>query len=344
MPAITAGYGGPMLWIFLSCAGRQVAQTPNPVPDDPLGVQPSAAGVVQGQHGPLEVQRGEVVGAGQALHIAFDFPEAGAWQIQERVTSQRFGLQEQQMHLEGGYALQAQSWDGGLWLRASASTLGGSPNVLAEALLAKPPDWSLGPEGRFLGVDADQAYADQLRALFPPQDPRQQQLDPTAIASSGSGYMQRNIWDKGVGLLLGQDFVIGEERSFELQTVLATGEQLPTTVKVVVLGERDCAGSPCVAVSLAEQTDPAATAQVLERNLRVGFAANNAGGVMPSVGYASVQTQRSILIFPESGVPFSEAMITDTRTRIHTEAGPEDFQSLEIRERSWRPLHGLPTL
>lgn len=331
-----------MLWIFLSCAGRQVAQTPNPVPE--AGGQPTPQVLLQGEHAPLQVQVGEVVGAGEALHIAFNFPQAGAWQIQERVTSQRFGLQEQEMLLEGGYALHAHSWDGGLWLRASASTLSGSPNVLAEALLAKPPDWSLGPEGHFLGVDADQDYHAQLRALFPPQDPRQQQLDPTAIATNGSGYMQRNIWDKGVGLLLGRDFVVGEERSFEMQTVLATGEQLPTTVKVVVLGERDCAGSPCVAVSLAEQTDPAATAQVLERNLRVGFAANNAGGVMPSVGYASVQTHRSILIFPESGVPFSEAMITDTRTRIHTEAGPEDFQSLEIRERSWRPLHGLPTL
>lgn len=290
------------------------------------------------QHGPLQVRGGEVVGQGQPLLIPFAFPLEGAWQIRERVTSQRFGMQTQEMLLEAAYELHADPWEGGLWLRVQEPSLSGSTNVLAEALLAKPPDWSLGPEGRFLGVDADQDYGAQLRALFPADDPRQTQLDPTAVASSASGYMQRNIWDKGVGLVLGQELVVGQERSFSAQTMLATGELLPTTVLVVVLGERDCDGRPCVAVTLAEQTDPAATAELLERNLRLGFAARNAGGVMPSVSYASVQTHRSILLFPETGVPFSEAMITDTRTRIHTESGPEDFQSLEIRERSWRAL------
>jgi hypothetical protein len=258
--------------------------------------------------------------------------------VQERVTSQRFGAGDQQMELSGRYELRALPWDGGIWLRASNSELQDSPNVLAEALLAKPPDWSLSPQGQFLGVDADQDYLAELQALFPPEDARLKQLDPTSVASSAGGYMQRNLWDKGVGLLLGQDFVVGTQRSFEVQTVLATGENLPTTILVVVLGERDCGGQVCVAVSMAEETDPSATAELLERNLRVAFAASNQGGVMPSVSYASVQTERSILLFAESGVPYSEAVLTDTRVRVHTEQGPQNTQSLEVRERQWRSL------
>ncbi|MFT5585244.1 MAG: hypothetical protein ACI9VR_002832 [Cognaticolwellia sp.] len=289
-------------------------------------------------HEPLQVQVGELVGEGQSLSFNFEFPADGAWQVEERVTSQRFGAGEQQMELSGRYELRAQAWDGGVWLRASNSELQDSSNVLAQALLAKPPDWTLSPRGRFLGVDADQDYLADMRALFPQQDPRLAQLEPTAVASSGGGYMQRNLWDKGVGVLLGQDFVVGTQRSFQAQTVLATGESLPTTILVVVLGDRDCGGELCVAVSMAEQTDPTATAELLQRNLRLGFAAANQGGVMPSVSYASVQTQRSVLLFPESGVPYSEAVLTDTRVRIHTEEGPQDTQSLEVRGRSWRAL------
>ena len=322
-----------MLWIFLSCAARQSAQTPNPVPDH--ASVPSAEQSSQGAHEPLQVQLGELVGEGQSLSFTFDFPQDGEWRVEERVTSQRFGEGEQQMVLEGHYKLRAEAWDGGLWLRAQDPELLGSSNVLAEALLAKPPDWSLSPAGQFLGVDADQDYLGELRALFPAQDPRQSQLDPRAVASSAGGYMQRNLWDKGVGVLLGQDFVVGSERSFQAQTLLATGERLPTTILVVVLGERACGDLSCVAVSMAEQTDPSATAELLQRNLRVAYAASNQGGTMPSVSYASVQTHRSILLFPESGVPYSEAVLTDTRVRVHTEEGPQDTQSLEVRERSW---------
>lgn len=327
-----------MFWIFLSCAARQTAHTPNPVPAYDAGSVPSAAQSLQGAHEPLQVQVGELVGEGQSLSFTFDFPQSGAWLVEERVTSQRFGAGDQQMVLEGQYELHAQAWDGGLWLRAQASELQGSSNVLAEALLAKPPDWSLSAEGRFLGVDADQDYLAELRGLFPEQDPRLSQLDPAAVASSGGGYMQRNLWDKGVGALLGQDFVVGTERSFEAQTLLATGERLPTTIKVVVLGERDCGGRACVAVSMAEETDPSATAELLQRNLRLAYAASNQGGTLPSVSYAGVQTHRSILLFAESGVPYSEAVLTDTRVRVHTEEGSQDTQSLEVRERSWRPV------
>lgn len=327
-----------MLLFFLSCAVRQSGHTPNPVPPDDAELPPSAATSLQGNHELLQVKVGELVGKGQSLSFTFDFPHDGRWQVEERVTSQRFGAGEQEMVLKGRYELEAQAWDGGLWLRAQAPELQGSPNVLAEALLAKPPDWSLSPTGQFLGVDADQDYLADMRALFPEQDPRLVQLDPTAVSSSGGGYMQRNLWDKGVGLLLGEDFVVGGQRSFQVQTVLATGESLPTTILVVVLGERDCGGQVCVAVSMAEQTDPTATAELLQRNLRLSYAAANQGGVMPSVSYAGVQTHRSILLFAESGVPYSEAVLTDTRVRVHTEQGPQDSQSLEVRERSWRSL------
>lgn len=336
-------YQGPMLTLLLACAAKDpAAEMTSPAGLQPLPVLP-----------PLQAPMGELVGEGEPIHIPFAWPQQGTFVVEERLErSHRSGGQDaQELSLAASYTVQLSALEG------DRTLLDPTPGEVIEArgdrfglgavLLANPVSWVVDGGGNYLGTYEPESARAQLEVaaqvvlqeLQAQQGPElAQQVGATmgpALELAVQGVVARNRWAGGMGLVLGRDYVVGQEQTQAFETVLPTrAEPMPSVAKIRVLGERDCGGAPCIAIAIATEQDPEGFKQALADTVQ-SQAAVRGQTELPVVSQASARTTRSLLILSDSGLPYSEALISEVNARIHQGEVVDDIQTLEIHTRQW---------